>query len=299
MKAGTIELSRAVARIARMKRIGRPRIRRWSTDRLVRLALAHGAAPRGWAAIAQLHSRGSPALLAHVQALARSPRARRRALGLDIAAQLRAPGPARDYPGEPYAVEATQALLVAGLADAHASVVQSAIAGLGHRPAAGALPALLGFLAHPDARIRFALAYTLGSYPDADATAALVRLATDADDDVRDWATFSLGTISEADNDDVRRVLWTNAHDANRDVRGEAAVGLARRSDPRVVELLKARLLADDWQLYELEAVEEMPSPELLETLHRLRDTTQHSPDLDPRWYRHLLEAIDACELVA
>ncbi len=281
-----------------MKRIGRPRIRRWSTDRLVRLALAHGAAPRGWAAIAQLHARGSPRMLAHLETLARSPSPRRRALALDIAAQLRTPGPARDYQGEPYAVEATQALLAAGLGDAHTTVVQSAIAGLGHRPTRAALPALLAHLGHADARVRFALAYTLGSYPDPDATAALVRLAADRDDDVRDWATFSLGTISEADSDEIRTVLWTNAHDANRDVRGEAAVGLARRSDPRVIDLLKTRLLADDWQLYELEAVEEMPSPELLDTLHRLRDGVEHTPDLDPRWYSHLLEAIDACELV-
>lgn len=177
--------------------------------------------------------------------------------------------------------------------------MQSAIAGLGHRPAAHALPALLGFVAHSDARVRFALAYTLGSDAGPEATAALIQLAADRDDDVRDWATFSLGTISDADSDEIRGVLWTNAHDANRDVRGEGAVGLARRNDARVTELLKARLLADDWQLYELEAVEEMPSPELLETLLRLRDTTQHSPDVDPRWYRHLLEAIDACELAA
>jgi hypothetical protein len=282
-----------------MERIGRPRIRRWPTERLIRLALAHGAAPRGWAAIAVLHSRGTPGTLAHIAALVRSPRARPRALGLDIAAQLRAPGPLDQYRGEPYALERTQALLMAGLADPHPVVVQSAIAGLGHRPLAGALPALLGLRAHADARIRFALAYTLGSYADAAATQALIGLAADADDDVRDWATFSLGTVSEADSEEIRSVLWTNAHDANRDVRGEAALGLARRSDPRVIDLLKTRLLADDWQLYELEAVEEMPSPALLETLHRLREGVQHTPDLDPRWYGHLLEAIGACELAA
>ncbi len=282
-----------------MKRIGRPRIRRWSTDRLVRLALAHAAAPRGWAAIALLHSRGTPGTLVHVETLVRSPLPRRRALGLDIAAQLRAPGSLRESPGEPYALAATQALLTAGLDDPHPVVVQSAIAGLGHRPDPGALHALLAHARHGDARIRFALAYTLGSYGEPEAIAALIALAADRDDDVRDWATFSLGTISEADSDEIRGVLWTNAHDTNRDVRGEAAVGLARRNDARVTELLKTRLLADDWQLYELEAVEEMPSAELLETLRRLRDTTQHSLDLDPRWYRHLLEAIDACELVA
>jgi len=282
-----------------MRRTGRPRIRRWTTARLIRLALAQGSAPRGWAAIAVLHARGSAGMLAHIAALVRSPRPRRRSLGLDIAAQLREPGPLRGYQGAPYAVEATQAVLVAGLGDAHPDVVQSAIAGLGHRPMPAALPALLAHLAHPDARIRFALAYTLGSYAAPEATAALVRLATDRHEDVRDWATFSLGTISEADSEAIRALLWTNAHDANRDVRGEAAVGLARRGDPRVIELLKTRLLDDDRRLYELEAVEEMPRAELLDTLRRLRAGSERARDLDPRWYRHLLEAIDACELAA
>ena len=78
-----------------------------------------------------------------------------------------------------------------------------------------------------------------------------------------------------------------------------AVVGLARRSDARVIELLKTRLLDDDCRVYELEAAEEMPRPELLEPLQRLRDDVERLHDIDPTWHRHLLDAIDACELVA
>lgn len=280
-----------------MKRSGKPRLRRWSTDRLVRLALAHGTGNRGWDAIAQLHRRGSPATFACVESLVRSPSARRRTLGLDIAAQLGIPAP--DGSGEPYALEATQAMLVAALDERHAGVLQSAIAGLGHRPVAAALPAMLAHAGHADARVRFALAYALASYPLPEATTALMGLAADRDDDVRDWATFSLGTLNESDDDAIRSLLWTNAHDSNRDVRGEAVVGLARRSDPRVIALLRDRLLDDDCRVYELEAAEEMPRPELLEPLQRLRDDADRRPDIDPVWHRHLLDAIDACELVA
>jgi HEAT repeat protein len=282
-----------------MKRSGRPRIRRWTNERLVRLALAHGTASRGWDAIAQLHRRGSPAVFAQVESLVRSASARRRALGLDIAAQLRHPASASDGLGEPYAPAATQVLLQAALADRHPGVLQSAITGLGHRPVPAALQSLLAHLDHPDTRVRFALAYALGSYPDPDAAAALMRLAADRDDDVRDWATFSLGTLSDADDDAVRTRLWTNAHDPNRDVRGEAVVGLARRSDPRVIELLKQRLADDDCRIYELEAAEEMPRAELLETLRHVRAEAEQRRGLDPLWHRHLLDAIDACELVA
>lgn len=190
-------------------------------------------------------------------------------------------------------------MFVEALDDADARVVRAAIGGLAHRPLAAALPALLAHLHHPDLRVRFALAYTLGSYPGPQATAALMQLAIDRDDLVREWATFGIGTLSEADDDTVRTLLWTNAHDPYRDVRGEAVVGLARRSDSRVIELLKTRLLDDDCRVYELEAAEEMPSAELLEPLQSLRDDAERRKDLDPFWHRHLLEAIDACATVA
>ena len=281
-----------------MKRIGRPRIRRWSTDRLIRLALSHGTPERLRGVVGQLHRRGSTTTMAHIAVLLRSANAHRRALALDIAAQLHTDGDGSGS-GEPFAPDAVRAMLVAGLADANPGVVQSAVFGLGHSPWTQALPALLAQADHPAALVRFALAFTLGSYPEPDATATLVRLASDLDDDVRDWATFSLGTVHEADDDDVRARLWANAHDTNRDVRGEAVVGLARRGDPRVVDLLKERLLDEDCRVYELEAAGEMPSGELLETLQRVRADAERRRDIGPFWYSHLLDAIDACELVA
>ena len=282
-----------------MKRIGRPRIRRWSTERLIRLALAHGTSNRGWDAVAQLHRRGSPATLARVEALMRSPGVRQRALALDIAAQLRvAPHGGADG-GEPYALEAAQAMLVAALADPRPCVLQSAIAGLGHQPVAGTLAALLGFVDHPDVRVRWALTHTLAEYPEPEAVAALLRLSSDRDDAVRDWATFSLGTLSDADDEAVRARLWANAHDPNRDVRGEAVVGLARRSDPRAVDLLRERLVDGDCRVYELEAAEEMPRAELLGPLQALHADAERTRRLEPYWYRKLLDALDACATVA
>ncbi len=282
-----------------MKRIGRPRIRRWSTERLIRLALAHGTANRGWDAVAQLHRRGSPATLAHVEALLRSDGVRRRALGLDIAAQLRVPGPGGDDPGEPYALEATQAMLVAALEDRRPGVLQSAIAGLGHRPVEGTLATLLAFVEHPDTRVRWALTHTLSERAEPEAVAALLHLATDRDDEVRDWATFSLGTLGDADGEAVRTRLWANAHDTSRDVRGEAVVGLARRGDPRAVDLLRERLVDGDCRVYELEAAEEMPRAELLAPLQALHADAERTRRLEPYWYGKLLDALDACATVA
>ena len=282
-----------------MKRRGNTRLRHWPTERLIRVALAHGAASRGWDAVAELHGRGSPALLARVASLARSDGVRKKVLGLDIAAQLSEGRAGAEGARTSFAVEATQGLLVAALADRHPAVLQAAIAGLGHRPVPGMLPSLLAFVEHPDARVRWALVHTLGDFDEPTALAAMLRLAADRDDEVRDWATFSLGTLSEADDETIRARLWANAHDADRDVRGEAVVGLARRSDPRVIALLRERLRDDDCRVYELEAAQEMPRAELLEPLLALRDDAERTPGLDPYWYARLIDAIDACATLA
>lgn len=282
-----------------MARTAGPRIRRWSTQRLIRRALAHSTPGRVWSAVALLQRRGSPMTLAQVTTLARSANAHRRALAMEIASQLQVPGATGVGAPAPFAPEATQSLLVDGLADPNAGVLQAAIFGLGQRPAPHALPALLAHASHPDSRIRFALARALGSYAEPEATAALMRLASDRDDDVRDWATFGIGALRDTDDDAIRSLLWANAHDPDRDVRGEAVVGLARRGDPRVIDLLKERLNDGDCRGYELEAVQEMPRPELLAPLQALLASAERTREHSTRWLSELLDAIDACELVA
>ncbi|HYP33292.1 MAG TPA: hypothetical protein VES00_15595, partial [Burkholderiaceae bacterium] len=93
-----------------MARTPGPRIRRWSTQRLIRRALAHSAPGAAWNAVALLQRRGCAVTLAQVQVLARSANAHRRALAMDIAAQLQLPGRAGMADPAAFAPEATQAL---------------------------------------------------------------------------------------------------------------------------------------------------------------------------------------------
>jgi len=282
-----------------MARKSGPRIRRWSTRRLVRSALSGAAPRRAWNGLSLLQRRGSAGMLGELRVLARSANAHRRALAMHIAAQLHAPAAAGRPATRAFAPEETAAMLVAGLSDPNPRVLQAAVFGLAHRPAPAALPLLVRLTGHPDSRIRLALARVLGSYLEPDATAALARLARDRDDDVRDWATFGIGALRDTDDDAIRSLLWANAHDLDRDVRGEAVVGLARRGDARVVDLLKTRLADGDCRGYELEAVLEMPRAELLGPLQALLAATERSRGHSGAWIGELLDAIEACELVA
>ena len=64
-------------------------------------------------------------------------------------------------------------------------------------------------------------------------------------------------------------MLWQNLQDADRDVRGEAIVGLAERGDPRAVDYLIGQL-GDDCLVYELMAAEKLASRGLLADLQAL-----------------------------
>jgi HEAT repeat protein len=79
-----------------------------------------------------------------------------------------------------------------------------------------------------------------------------MQLMRDSDSDVRDWATFGLGTQSEADSEAIRGALFERLPDTDQDTRAEAAVGLAKRKDLRVLPVVLEELDRDEYGvLYE------------------------------------------------
>lgn len=108
---------------------------------------------------------------------------------------------------------------------------------------------------HPVPDVRNAVVHALSGYEDEQAMAALIRLSADPDRDVRDWATFGLGSQMDADNPTIRDALFARANDSDDEIRGEAIVGLARRGDTRVIQLILRELnshredVLKDWSL--------------------------------------------------
>lgn len=260
---------------------------------MVRRALRAWDTDRGWSAIVEMQLRASPLLLDLVRSLCASRSWRRRALGLHVASQL----PRRRRSGMggamEYALDARQALLLAGLMDSHSGVVCAAVSGLGHRPHPDALETLVVLARHADSAMRWNVAVSLGCYQDPAAIGALIQLATDVDSDVRDWATFGLGTLQNADTPGLREVLWRNLSDEDEDVRGEALVGLAARQDLRVIDHLLAQL-GPECRVYQLDAAEQLASPLLLPALQALADGLQGS-EREGYWFGCLQSAVEAC----
>ncbi len=144
-----------------------------------------------------------------------------------------------------------------------------AIAGLGGVPTARLVP----LAAHASKWVRFTLIDALKVRDDDIALRTVIALSQDEDGSVRDWATFRLGT-SDLDSPPIREALVARLTDPDDDARGEAIVGLARRRDPRVVEVLGPEL---DFQTtskrandFAVKAVELMPSRAYVPALERM-----------------------------
>ncbi|OWQ44435.1 hypothetical protein CDL60_25325 [Roseateles noduli] len=272
-----------------MKRLARNRLKSFSVDRLLRHALRHWPSHAGWRAVDVLQRRGSPALLARIEAMSVSSRARRREVGLSIAAQLMRREHGRYVI---FAEQETQQLLLRGLSDLHRDVVRAAVAGLGHRPHAASVEALLGLANSSDSQMRWQVAVALGSYEEPEAIEGLIRLATDPSAEVRDWATFGLGSLRDDDTPEIREALRLNLQDRDEDVRGEALVGLARRGDHDIVDVLITQL-TPECHLYELDAAEALADPRLVEPLRALSRSAP--PSWTAIWQSHLDEALAAC----
>lgn len=123
-------------------------------------------------------------------------------------------------------------------------------------------PELMRYAADPDPRIRGSVARHLptvfgGDDPTTDAIDVIIDLSRDSQPYVRDWATMALGTQCDVDTPAVRAALharlddWATSEEDEQDhgtiaTSGEALLGLARRHDPAVYDLLTELLDEDD-----------------------------------------------------
>jgi HEAT repeat protein len=240
-----------------------------STDDLIEIALT---APidedeiqsLGWDAIWALRYRGTRDVLQATRTLCLSDDVNGRRVGADILGQLGIP--TRTFPDE------CLGILLVLLDDKDLDVVNSACVALGHLHQPGAIGSLIKLKGHPDASIRYSVTFGLLGYEDARAIQALIELSEDEDDDVRDWATFGLGSQIDIDTPQIRDALYRRLFDPFENVIGEAMVGLARRKDERLLEMLLHDFMEhDDIGDLPLEAAGEFADPRLYPALVDLR----------------------------
>ena len=158
------------------------------------------------------------------------------------------------------------------LTDPKPPVVAAAVIALGRLGLNEDLSLVVSLAGHDTAIVRHAVAVALGGLDSPEAIDALIALTLDNSSDVRDWAAFGLGTLCDVDTPRLREALWARVDDPDYETRIEAQLGLARRSDRRVLDHVQAALRAESVGTLSVEAAGELATPELLSALEELRE---------------------------
>jgi HEAT repeat protein len=200
----------------------------------------------GWKAVAALRQDGNRAVFDYAAAWCSSDDPLKRARAAAVLCQLRRASATNALAERPdWMFRDETYLLVTKMLENEREplVLDSAISALGHLDNVEAVSLILRYMDHPDEDLRFSVAFALGCFPNNDdAIKGLLVLAVDPDEDVRDWAVFGLGVQGNVDSPEIRETLFRSLADANVNVREEAAVGLAKRHDQRIIPALLGML---------------------------------------------------------
>jgi len=228
-----------------------------------------------WEAIRALHRVGSREILDYATEWCRSKNPLQRARGADVLAQL---GKTAEHPSNRFPQESYSAVSEMLLQETTPQTLAAAITALGHVDNPAAIGLVSAYQNHPDADVRYAVAFTLGCFPnDSGSILILLNLMEDADADVRDWATFALGVLGSASSTEILDALCRRMDDSNNDVREEAMVGLAKRQDRRMLPALITALESTSVSERVIEAAVEMLA---LETPPKAWDAQQYAAAL-------------------
>jgi len=121
------------------------------------------------------------------------------------------------------------------------------------------------FKNHKSVNVRHGLVSAILTIDKTKPIITLIQLTKDKDSDIRDWATFGIGTQIETDNPIIRETLWKRINDSDENTRFEAIIGLAKRKDEKIKDVLKNELLKiDEFGSLILEAIEEFNDKEFI-----------------------------------
>jgi hypothetical protein len=143
-------------------------------------------------------------------------------LGADILGQLGVP--VRTFPEE-----ALHLLLKMLEREHNNATLRSVVIALGHQHDSRIVASVAAMKDHPDAEVRYSIAFSLGGFDNDVAIDALVALSRDASVMVRNWATFALGSLTDRDDAKVCDALVARLTDSDADTRAEAIAGLEKR----------------------------------------------------------------------
>jgi HEAT repeat protein len=262
----------------------------WIDDKIISRLLNNKSDRSRWDNISVLRKRPSKELFTKCVELTESKDPKSRSIGIDILAQF-------GLPPRPFLRQTLSLYFRLLHIETDAKVLLSILYGINHNNAnlnKKQIEKLCSFSDSDNALIKEGLTFSLLGIDNPNAIEALIKLSADKVNHVRNWATFGIGTQVERNNQKIRDALWNRVNDKHQETKLEAIVGLSKRKDSRVNEIIKRELLHGESGSLLFEAIIATGDKQFLPLLQQHLKSTKEDTKISPEWKSDLKNCIDA-----
>lgn len=264
----------------------------WTDNKLFFRLLNNKSDKTYWDNIRELHSRPNRFVFEKCRDLVNSNIPKERMIGIDILAQL------GNLP-RPFYNESIKLFFDLLENEKDDKVLASFFYAIGHNNdnlSQEQITKLISFKNSKNSSIRLGLVSSLLGVNNSQAVDTLIDLSNDTVSSIRNWATFGIGTQIETNNDKIRKALWNRIRDKNQDIKLEAIVGLAKRNEIKIKELIKQELQAGEYGSLLFEAIELLNCVEFIPLLKNNLILGKSDSGINEKWIKDLEILIDKLE---
>jgi HEAT repeat protein len=212
-----------------------------------------------------------------------------RKIGIDILAQL-------GLPPRPFLPQTLKIYFELLNVEVNPDVLMSLLYSIGHNNEGlnnEQIDKICTFIDNDNSCVKEGLVSALLGIDNLNAIETLIKLSSDKLSHIRNWSTFGLGTQIERNNKDIREALWNRVNDKNQETKLEAIVGLAKRKDNRVKDIIKRELISGEYGSLLFEAIKETKDKKYLPLLKQNFKTIKDDKSINSKWKEDLKNCID------
>jgi len=265
---------------------------KWTDEKLFFRLINNKSDKTYWDNIRELRSRANENIFKSCIKLTKSSNPKERIIAIDILAQL-------GLTPRPFYKETKKVFFAFLKKENNLKVLFSTLYAIGHnndKLTPQDVTLICSFQKNKDDGIRESLVSALLSVDNKIAIETLINLTNDKVSHIRDWATFGIGTQIARDNKVIREALWQRVNDKNQETKLEAIVGLAKRKDNRVKEIIERELMNGEYGTLLFEAIEDLKYKGFIPLLKKNLKKAKVDKGLKPEWIKDLKTCIHKLE---
>lgn len=260
----------------------------WNDEKLISRLINYKTDKSRWETIRILRSRPSKDLFDKCIELINSNDKKKKIIGIKILTQL-------GIPPRPFLKETIKIFFNLLKSEKNVDVLFSIFFGISHNNSdlnRNQINLICSFENTENILIKESLVAALGFIENEKAIDVLIKFSKDKANHIRSWATFYIGQV-DFDNEYIREALWNRVNDKHQETRMEAIIGLAKRKDNRVLEIINQELTKDDFGSMLFEAILETENKDFIPILQKELNESKNIETINPDWVKGLEECIN------